>query len=221
VSVPTPTEGFLVIEPDSSTNFECIYYTSKTGAAVICPSAAAGRGQDDSTAASHTSGASVRMDTTAGMFEVLQNMSAVGTNAITADKLATSAITLGYAQITSDFTTTSTTAVQVTGLSVTVTIPAGGRRVKITAYTTTVSSNTSAVTIITLWDGAVVSGTQIGQANRNTINTASNNDQLMCMAIVTPAAGSKTYNVGLHTTAGTATLGAAANGPAFILVEAI
>jgi len=77
VSVPTPTEGFLVIEPDSSTNYEIIYYTSKTGSAVICPSAAAGRGQDDSTAASHTSGSVVRMDTTAGMFEVLQNGTAL------------------------------------------------------------------------------------------------------------------------------------------------
>lgn len=72
-SLPTPSEGFLVLEPDSSTGWEVIYYTSKTGSAVVCPSVAAGRGQDDSTAASHSSGATVRMDTTAGMFEVLQN----------------------------------------------------------------------------------------------------------------------------------------------------
>jgi len=76
-SLPTPSEGFLVIEPDSSTNWEVIYYTSKTGSAVVCTSVASGRGQDDSTAQSHSSGATVRMDTTAGMFEVLQNMSAM------------------------------------------------------------------------------------------------------------------------------------------------
>jgi len=76
-SLPTPSEGFLVIEPDSSTNWEVIYYTSKTGSAVVCTSVASGRGQDDSTAQSHSAGATVRMDTTAGMFEVLQNMSAM------------------------------------------------------------------------------------------------------------------------------------------------
>jgi len=109
VSVPTPTEGFLVIEPDSSTAFECIYYTSKTGAAVICPSAAAGRGQDDSTAASHTSGASVRMDTTAGMFEVLQNGTGLGAASITNAKLATGAGEAGGAWTTYSPTITNFT----------------------------------------------------------------------------------------------------------------
>ena len=51
----------------------------------------------------------------------------IGTNAIAAASLATSAITLGYAEITSSITTTSSTAVQATGLSVSVTIPSGSR----------------------------------------------------------------------------------------------
>ncbi len=76
-SLPTPSEGYLVIEPDSSTAWEEIYYTSKTGSAVVCPSAAAGRGQNGSTAASHSSGATVRMDTTAGMFLTLQDATAL------------------------------------------------------------------------------------------------------------------------------------------------
>lgn len=88
-ALPTPSEGFLVIEPDSSTAWEVIYYTSKTGSAVICPSAAAGRGQDDSTAQSHSSGATVRMDTTAGMFEVLQNGSALNAGALGSSPFAT------------------------------------------------------------------------------------------------------------------------------------
>lgn len=41
---------------------------------------------------------------------------------------------LGYAQITSNFTTTSVSDVQVTGLTTTVTVPSGGRGVKITVY---------------------------------------------------------------------------------------
>lgn len=72
VALPTASEGYLVIEPDSSTNYETIYYTSKTGSAVVCPSAAAGRGVGG-TAASHSSGATVRMDTTAQMFNALQD----------------------------------------------------------------------------------------------------------------------------------------------------
>lgn len=76
-ALPTSTEGWLVIEPDSSTAWEVIYYTSKTGSAVVCPSAAAGRGQGGSTAASHSSGATVRCDTVAEMFEALQDATAL------------------------------------------------------------------------------------------------------------------------------------------------
>jgi len=87
-SVPTPSEGFLVIEPDSSTAWEVIYYTSKTGSAVVCTSALNGRGVDDSTAQSHSSGATVRMDTTAGMFEVLQNGTALAAGAVGTQNLS-------------------------------------------------------------------------------------------------------------------------------------
>jgi hypothetical protein len=86
-NLPTATEGYLVIEPDSSTNYEIIYYTSKTGSAVICPSVAAGRGQGGSTAASHSSGAVVRCDTVAEYFETLQDGSALAAGAITPNKL--------------------------------------------------------------------------------------------------------------------------------------
>ena len=72
-SLPTPSEGYVIIEPDSSTAWEEIYYTSKTGSAIVCPSVAAGRGQNGSTAASHSSGATVRMDTTKGMIDALQD----------------------------------------------------------------------------------------------------------------------------------------------------
>lgn len=86
-ALPTPTEGYLVIEPDSSTAWEEIYYTSKTGSAVVCPSALLGRGVGGSTAASHSSGATVRMDTTAEMFTQLQNGTAFGTGFVTPQSL--------------------------------------------------------------------------------------------------------------------------------------
>ncbi len=83
-SVPTPTEGYLIIEPDSSTAWEEIYYTSKTGSEVVCPSVGAGRGQGGSTATSHSAGATVRMDTSAEMFEALQDGTGLGDDVIKA-----------------------------------------------------------------------------------------------------------------------------------------
>lgn len=219
-TLPTPTEGFLVIEPDSSTAWEVIYYTSKTGSAVVCPSVGAGRGQDDSNASSHSAGATVRMDSAAGMFEVLKNASALDVNSITPDKLATNAITLGYAQITTSFATTSTTNVQVTGLTVTVTIPAGARRVKLTAWARDVNNSGAQYQQMNIWDGVVAVGTQLAEAQGYSpgVNQGGN---LIAMAVVTVSAGSKTYNVGLKTTGNTATIECSTASPAFLLVELI
>jgi hypothetical protein len=76
-TVPTAAEGYLIIEPDSSTNREVIYFNAKTGAAVICPSVALGRAQDGTTAISHASGSTVRMEITKGFFDSLQDGSAL------------------------------------------------------------------------------------------------------------------------------------------------
>lgn len=144
-------------------------------------------------------------------------------NAILANQLATNAITLGYAQITAaNFTTTSTTAVQVTGLTTTVTIPAGGRRVKITAYTGGLWTSLAGGRVdMSIWDGTVGSGTQLQTAWGQAPNGASGVYGAIAIAVVTPSAGSKTYNVGLSVTGGTGNLVAATTQPAFILVEAI
>ena len=70
-AVPNGSEGFLVIEPDSTTNREIIYYTSKTALKVTCPSIADGRGQDDTTAHAHVTGATVIMAPVAAFYEAL------------------------------------------------------------------------------------------------------------------------------------------------------
>lgn len=144
-------------------------------------------------------------------------------NGVAASQLATSAITLGYAQITSTLTTTSTTQVQATGLTTTVTIPAGGRKVKITAYAAIhVDTNTKAA-LLSIWDGTVGSGTQLAQ-DFIVLPAALNDAGFIAIAIITPASGSKTYNVGWKSDPGggiTATLNASSTNPAFILVEAI
>ncbi len=77
VSVPTPSEGYLVIEPDSSTNREIIYYTSVGGSFVTCPSAASGRGVGGTTAISHSSGATVQLNNNAEYWTGLQDGSAL------------------------------------------------------------------------------------------------------------------------------------------------
>ena len=110
--------------------------------------------------------------------------------------LATSAITLGYTQITGNSgNITSSTAVTIptNPLGVTVTIPAGGRKVKITAYITAVTNSSSAVGQITIWDGTVSSGTQLAQANVSAGTATTQNNGCVAIAVVTPSAGSKTY----------------------------
>lgn len=141
-------------------------------------------------------------------------------NSVPGKALATSAILLGYTQITSNFTTTSMTAVQVTGLTSTVTVPAGGRSVKITAYAYRVSNSGLADGEVSIWDGTVASGTRLNTSQAYSA-AAGQGFATTVMAVVTPSAGSKTYNVGMLVTGNTGTLHAASTAPAFILVELI
>lgn len=87
-SLPTASEGYLVIEPDNTSSREIIYYTSKTGSAVICPSAAAGRGIGGTTATSHSGNAAVKMNVVAQMFTALQDGTAFTAGAIGASAYA-------------------------------------------------------------------------------------------------------------------------------------
>lgn len=146
---------------------------------------------------------------------------ALATNAVQANQLATNAITLGYTPITGNVTTTSASAAPATGLTATVTIPTGGRKVKVTAFARDIFASTTAIYQFSIWDGTVGIGTQIASILINNNASSGLTIPAICMAIVTPAAGSKTYNVGFLTTAGTLTIEAGATFPAFILVEVI
>lgn len=146
-----------------------------------------------------------------------------GTAEVIMTNAGTTGTTLGYAQITANFSNTSTTASAVTGLSVTVTIPSGGRRVKITAWGRSVLNNTAGdYSLLSIWDGTVGTGTQLAETAALS-SSASAQYSATVMAVVTPSAGSKTYAVGLcnASTAGTNTLTASTVAPAFILVELI
>jgi hypothetical protein len=87
-SLPTPSEGYLVIEPDSSTNKEIIYYTSKGANFVTLPSLAAGRGVGGTSAVSHSSGVTVQMNVVAEHFEALQDGTAFAVGGIGASAYA-------------------------------------------------------------------------------------------------------------------------------------
>lgn len=153
------------------------------------------------------------------------NGTGIGTNAIAAASLQTNAIALGYAQITTDFTTTSTSSTLVTGLSIAVTIPAGGRRTEIEVWAQAFGANVDAnqATTVTLWDGTVGSGTQLSQATNSNSNAARIVVPLIMKYSAVIAAGSKTFNVGLKTSDGAkaALISAAATYPAYISVKAI
>lgn len=67
---PTPTEGFLVLDPGGAN--EIIFYNSVSGNSVIVPTTD-DRGRGDSTAQAHSSGITVKMNTVGMMFEALQS----------------------------------------------------------------------------------------------------------------------------------------------------
>lgn len=154
--------------------------------------------------------------------KLLSTGTTFGNNLVNAEALATNAILLGYTAKTDNFTTASTSAVQVTGLSVTVTVPAGGRSIKITAFSygvgNTAGSNTAEMSI---WDGTVGSGTRLQVASVLSTGAGATQSPSTLIAIVTPAAGSKTYNVGALASAGTTSVPATVTSPSFILVELI
>ena len=142
-------------------------------------------------------------------------------NSITAPMLATNAITLGYAQITASFSSTSSaTPQQVTGLSVTCTIPAGGRGVKITVFGQDMYSNGTG--FVSIWDGPVGTGTQLNRVQYN--GGSGHSSPCICIGYESnPTAGSKTYNVSIQGD-GTNPMTLESDGgttPSFILVELI
>jgi hypothetical protein len=92
-AVPTATEGTLIIDPDSTANREIIFYNSKTATKVTCPSAALGRGYDNTTGVSHTAGTTVIMAPIADWFNSIQTGQVLDDSSITTAKIADDAVT--------------------------------------------------------------------------------------------------------------------------------
>lgn len=106
--------------------------------------------------------------------------------------------TLGFVETATGVSTTSTSPIQMSGMSVTVTVPSGGKRVRATLSGPTIESSGAYFTEWSIWDGAVGSGTKIGGIfNYGTAAPG------LCIGSHVPSAGSHTYNAGIKTTAGT------------------
>lgn len=141
---------------------------------------------------------------------------ALATNAVQGNQLATNAITIGYAQITTSISgVTATTPTLAPGLSVTVTVPAGGRRIKITGYAQNMVNNTATATVnFGIYEGS----TQLGLSG---LTIPGNNFAVPAnvFASFVPSAGSHTYQIDFWVSSNTGVLNASSTSPAFILVE--
>lgn len=126
---------------------------------------------------------------------------------------------LGYRQIVSNFTTSSTTAAQVTGISVPVIVPTG-RKIHVSAYLPSIGVTTGTNWNTQLWDGTVASGTQLssyqGKLGDSTFTTSAFLAQQS-----TPSSASKTYNLGLTCNPGTITAVATSTAPVWLRVELV
>lgn len=148
-------------------------------------------------------------------------------NAITGSKLATNAITLGYAEITSDFfqgTTTSNQWYDI-GVSVTFTVPAGGRKVKATAFAPWMSGNVGSPPKYRL--GIRESTTVLAAATNQTADANEQAGGFCAMVVKTLAAGTYTWKVSASVNQVTNLNVGASNdsgsnaSPAFLLIELI
>lgn len=146
---------------------------------------------------------------------------ALQTNAVQGNQLSSNAITLGYAEVNTSQTGIST-EVALTGLLVTVTIPTGGRRIKITGYGFPSSSANGDQIKMFIKE----SSTYLGQGT--VVVSSAFGVEIVAFASFVPSAGSHTYNLSIARANGTGIIvnnAAPANsfsgGVSFILVEAI
>jgi len=137
--------------------------------------------------------------------------------AVAQNKLATT--TLGYAEITSAFSSaTGNNDTDVTGLSVTVTVPSGGRRVRIKVYSSYLSDSASSALIIS----KIKESSTTLQTGDKTTNSANERNLWNVERIGVPSSGSHTYKVTIASNGGgTTAVNAASTAPAFIHVEII
>lgn len=143
-------------------------------------------------------------------------------NSVTGDKLATNAILLGYADTATTQGGIVGTETSLTGLSITVTVPAGGRSVKISASTWLSSSAAGDTTRVFIKEGATYLGFHtLAHPNVFGYNTH------WSVIVAAPSAGSHTYYLTAYRQSGSGTIASnagaisASNTKPFIYAELI
>lgn len=134
------------------------------------------------------------------------------------ESISDSAITLGYEEILSNFDSTTTPDdVIVPGLSLTITIPSGGRRLKLTTYCSSLSSSATPGTFIQI---KIKEGSTILQTGTYRASTSNYPVAMTVIASFVPTSGSHTYDVAIaQSAAGTMEFGAGATAHGFHLAE--
>lgn len=126
---------------------------------------------------------------------------------------------LGYRQITTNFATGSSSAVQVTGLSMPIIVPTG-RKVELRFYIWAVTHSSTGISTPEIWDGAV-GGTALESWNAGD-QTASNHSGVNIERIITLSAGLHTINASLlEAIGGTSTLSASSVRPSYLSAKLI
>jgi len=128
---------------------------------------------------------------------------------------------IGYRQITTGFSTTSTTAVLVTGLTMPIIVPTN-RKIKLSLVARSIGNNTTnTYTLMGIYDTSVA-GTLMSEVSAigSVANWESNGN---ISTVRTPTATSKTYVASLRTNTGatTASLSAGVGAPTYIMAELV
>ena len=139
-------------------------------------------------------------------------------SSIDGEHLSTSTIIIGYAEATSNQGSITTEA-DLTSVTTTVTVPAGGRDVRVTGYVHVFTSVNDDIAKVRIYKDAG----QINAADTCLLNTTSASTHVAIARDSAPTAGSITYKLTLARTAGSGNLTSAASATqaAFILVELI
>jgi hypothetical protein len=119
---------------------------------------------------------------------------------------------LGYAQATANQGSIGGSDVDLTSLSVTVTVTAG-HRIKIIGHVAFSQASASGITRLRIKEGATQLADSLLSATNGSYYSVD------AFVVLSPSAGSHTYKLAMTASPGTATMEAGATYPAFILVE--
>jgi hypothetical protein len=117
----------------------------------------------------------------------------IADNNITAAKLATDAITLASINSSTSQSGISSSFVILTGLSTTVTIPSGGRAVRIEGFVPLISSSAICTISLGIYESATVTGSPIQTSTLLFAVAGATGTTCHIIHEYTPAAGSKSY----------------------------